>query len=64
MATKKAPAPVPSKSMLADEKRWQAEDDLRTMQRMAELKANPGRIRAAESLLKQQMTAIKSVKRK
>ncbi len=70
MATKKTTSkavPMPNITggpSKAEQARWQAEDDLRTMQRMAELKANPSRIRAAETLLKQQMTVIKSVKRK
>lgn len=64
--TKKAtPQPViacgPSK---ADEMRWRAEDDLRNMQRMAELKQDPARLRALEALLKQQLQAVKAVKGK
>lgn len=65
-APKKAPAAVaidsgPSK---ADEARWRAEDDLRTMQRMAELKSDPSRVRAAEALIKQQLKAVQAVKGK
>lgn len=67
-APKKASTPTantigrgPSK---ADEMRWRAEDDLRTMQRMAELKSDPSRLRAAESLIKQQLKAVQAVKGK
>lgn len=46
----------------ADEARWRAEGDLRTMQQMADLKSDPARIRAAEALLKQQLKAIQAAK--
>lgn len=72
MATKK---PVPKKAPVkvgaiptgpskADEMRWRAEDDLRTLQRMAELKRDPSRIRVAEKLLNEQMAAVKAAKGK
>jgi hypothetical protein len=63
MATKKGALAVmgPNK---AEQARWQAEDDLRTMQRMAELKSNPARIRAAESLLNKQMQMVKAIRKK
>jgi hypothetical protein len=72
MATKKpAPKKTPVKSTAmavgpskADEARWRAEDDLRTLQRMAELKRDKSRINAAEKLLQQQMAAVKAVKGK
>jgi cell division protein FtsN len=79
MATINKPAPkkaAPKKAMPAtggvytngpsktDEARWRAEDDLRTMQRMAELKRDPSRVRAAEKLIQEQMSAIKAVKGK
>lgn len=53
---------VPTAAMKADEARWRAESDLRTMQQMAELKADPSRIRAAEAALKAQLKAIQAVK--
>ena len=67
---KKAPAkkavPAPSVACVgpskADEMRWRAEDDLRTMQRMAELKQDPARLKAAEALIKQQLKAVQAVK--
>lgn len=48
----------------ADEMRWRAEDDLRTMQRMAELKQDPARLKAAEALIRQQLKAVQAVKGK
>lgn len=70
MAAKQpAPKKVPAKTQAmvagpskADEARWRAEDDLRTLQRMAELKRDQSRIRAAEKLLNEQMAAVKAVK--
>lgn len=72
MAAKKpAPKKTPVKSNTvsmgpskADETRWRAEDDLRTLQRMAELKRDSSRIRAAEKLLNEQMAAVKAAKGK
>lgn len=64
-AKKAVPAPAicsgPSK---ADEARWRAEADLSTLQRMAEIKRDPARLRAAEALIKQQLQAIQTVKGK
>lgn len=63
MATKKSALTVmgPNK---AEQARWQAEADLATMQRMAELKANPARIRAAEQMLNKQMKMVKAIRKK
>lgn len=66
MATKKTAAKRSAVASVgiskADEARWRAEEDLRTMQRMAELKSDPSRVRAAEKLLQQQLSAVKAVK--
>lgn len=73
--TLKKPAPkkpAPKKPALAvapaivksDEQRWQAEDDLRTMQRMADLKSDPQRLKRVEALIKQQLAALNKVKGK
>lgn len=72
VAAKKVAEPVKRKSSgamagcsgpsKADEARWRAEGDLRTMQQMAELKSDPSRIRAAEAVLKQQLKAIQAAK--
>lgn len=48
----------------AQEARWRAESDLRTMQQMAELKSSPGRMRAAEAELNRQVKALQAVKGK
>lgn len=46
----------------ADEARWRAESDLRVIQQMAELKADPARLRMVEQMLKQQAAALTKVK--
>lgn len=51
-------APAPK----SDVDRWQAEDDLRTLQRFQELKANPSRMRQVEAHLKKQMAAVNQVR--
>lgn len=61
---KKSGAVNPVAPSTAEQRRWQAEDDLRTMQRMAEIKANPTRIRAAEQLLTKQVQMVKSIRKK
>lgn len=48
----------------AQEKKWQAQDDLRTIQRAAEIKADASRMRASQSEAKQQMKALQSVTKK
>ena len=60
-----SPKPVPvkivsepvneTKSHEAQEKKWRAEDDLRTMKSYAELQRDKERMKAAKSLAKQQM---------
>lgn len=79
MATKKAPPAKkasPAKSVVGmggvgmemahkkDEMRWRAEEDLRTIQRMNELKSDPSRIKMAEQMLKKQLQAVQAVKGK
>ena len=63
-APKRAAALGPLSPSKAQEARWRAEEDLRVMQRMAELKSDPSRVRAAERLLQEQMSAFKAVKGK
>lgn len=67
MATKKttrAAMPICSGPSKADQARWQAEDDLRTMQRMGEIKSSPQRVRQVEKLIQQQAKAVQQIKRK
>lgn len=48
----------------AQERRWQAENDLRTIQSYAELKGSPQRLKAVEQILKEAQTAVSKVKPK
>lgn len=48
-------------SMSADEKRWRAEDDARTLMRAAEIQKDKARLKAAKDWAKQQLAGIQSV---
>lgn len=67
-ATTKAKASAPSilgsGYNAAQERKWQAQDDLRTMQRAAEIKADPKRVKAAQAEATQQMRALQTVVKK
>lgn len=60
---KKTSLPVAklSKQALDREKRWQAEDDLRTLQRADEIKKDTKRMKAAECCAKEQVAALQKV---
>jgi ribosome assembly protein YihI (activator of Der GTPase) len=65
-ATSKKPIPVKivsevgeSKSHEAREKKWQAEDDLRTLQRAKEVESDKARMKAAKALAQEQMNNLK-----
>lgn len=45
----------------AEEKRWQAQDDLRTMQRAQEVAGDPERLKAAQKEAQQQVQALQKV---
>lgn len=47
-----------SKEDKARQKRWMAEDDLRTLTRAEELKADPARIREAKKLAREQAACL------
>lgn len=53
------PASAPNKIDADREKKWRAEDDLRTIKAMAELQRDKERMRNAKSLAKQQMADLK-----
>lgn len=62
MATKKATSvAVKQPRMSAEEKRWQAQDDLRTMQRAAEISSDQQRMKAAQSEAQKQIKALQKV---
>jgi len=48
-----------TKDALEQERRWRAEDDIRTMQRAAEIKKDPLRVKAMKSYAEQQLKAVK-----
>jgi len=60
----KKPVPVrivsdsPS-TMAKDDQKWRAEDDLRALQRAAEIQSDKSRVKAAKAVAKEQMTALK-----
>lgn len=47
--------------MSADERKWRAEDDLRTLTRANEITADASRMRAARSMHRQQMRSMQKV---
>lgn len=67
-ASKSKPVPVkivsdsPSPSKYAEEdKKWRAEDDLRTLQRAKEIENDKARMQAAKSIAKEQMNNLKKI---
>lgn len=54
-----ASSPATAKVEAAREKKWQAEDDLRTLQRAAEVKGD--RLKQAKLLAKEQAKALKKI---
>lgn len=52
-------APMETKASEDREKKWRAEDDLRTIKAMAELQRDKERMRNAKSLAKQKMNDLK-----
>lgn len=61
MATRK---PTVRSSAIAEQKKYQAQDDLRTIQRAAEIQSNAGRMKAAQKEAANQMAALGSVAKK
>ena len=51
-------------SAMFDEKKWQAQDDLRTLQRAREIEANRSRLAAAKREADAQLKALQKVKLK
>jgi len=64
MAKKKKSSPLPTTAICEDKaamRRYQAEDDLRTLQRSKEINEDKSRMSAAASLAKEQMQALAKV---
>lgn len=51
-------------SISAEEKKWRTESDLSTLQRAKEIMADKSRLTAAQSLAKQQLSALSSIVQK
>lgn len=51
----------PTKEQIEKEKKWQAEDDIRTLQRAEEIKKDKGRMNAAKQVAKSQMQELKKI---
>ena len=45
----------------AEQRRWQGEDDLRTLRRAEEIRADPTRVRQAQRIATQEMKALQRV---
>lgn len=60
MATTKARAPKPM-SYAAQEKKWRAESDLRTLQEAEAIERDPARFKAAQALAKQKLVELAAV---
>ena len=64
MAKKKKSNPLPTTAICEDKaamRRYQAEDDLRTIQRAKEIAGDKTRMNAASSLAKEQIAALSKV---
>jgi len=46
----------------AQDKKWRAQDDLRTLQQVMQIKSDPGRLKAAQTEAQQQLKALEKVK--
>lgn len=55
-------APIAASSKYAEEdKKWRAEDDLRTLQRAKEIENDKARMQAAKSIAKEQKAALEKI---
>ena len=59
MATKKASTPAAIGSY--DDSKWRAEDDMRTLARAEEVKADPKRLAAAKKIAKEKLAELQSI---
>jgi hypothetical protein len=54
----------PSPEQKKEEQKWRAQDDLRTLQRAAEVKSDPARVKQAQAEAAAQMKALQTVTKK
>lgn len=59
MATKKSTAPAIASH--PEEARWRAEDDMRTLARAEEVKADPKRLAAAKKMAKTKLAEMQAI---
>lgn len=52
---------APRLAAISEDKKWQAEDDLRTLQRAQEIQKSRSRLSAAKRIAKEQVDALKKV---
>ena len=64
MATKKPSTVSAATRLTAQDKKYQAQDDLRTMQRAAEIQSDKSRMTAAQKEAQNQMAALSSISKK
>lgn len=50
--------------MTAQEKKWQAEGDLRTLREAKDIQGSPTRIRAAKVMAKKEIVALKAISKR
>lgn len=60
--TIKGMSPFNSVTMAAQERKWRAEDDLRTLTRAREIRNDPARMKAVRTLAKEQLAAMAATK--
>ena len=58
------PAPRVSAAAAKEEKRWRAEDDLRTLRRAEEVRSDPSRVKMAKQMAAEEMRALARVAKK
>jgi hypothetical protein len=63
-ATNYASQPVLSGPSKAQEAKWRAQDDLRTLKSAAEIQSDPSRVKAAQAEAKSQLAALQRVVKK
>ena len=54
-------APIPSAVNRENERKWQRQNDLRTLRDAEEIKSNPARVRGAKSEATKEMAALKKI---
>ena len=65
MAKRKSkPQAIAAPRMSAEDKKWRARDDLRTLTDAQKIAADPSRVKAAQAIAKQEIAALAKVTKK